>query len=57
MGNLDDDTKLIGGEGLYTARLAPDWKIWGPNGGYVAAIALRGAGQLLCRPAPAGIGR
>jgi acyl-CoA thioesterase-2 len=53
MGDLDADTRLAGGEGVYTARLSPDWKIWGPNGGYVAAIALRAAGleSRLARPA------
>jgi hypothetical protein len=56
MGNLDDDTRLIGAEGLYTTQLSPDWKIWEPNGGYVAAIALRAAG-LESRLASTGIRR
>ena len=43
MGSLDVDTKLGGGEGRYGASIAPDWKIWGPNGGYMAALALRAA--------------
>lgn len=53
MGDLDADTRLTGGDGLYTTQLSPDWKIWGPNGGYVAAIALRAAGleSRLARPA------
>jgi len=53
MGDLDADTGLEGGEGLYTAKLSPDWRIWGPNGGYLAAIALRAAGResRLARPA------
>ena len=53
MGDLDADTRLAGGEGHYTATLSADWKIWGPNGGYVAAIALRAAGleSRLTRPA------
>lgn len=53
MGDLDADTRLAGGEGLYTTELSPDWKIWGPNGGYLAAIALRAAGleSRLARPA------
>jgi acyl-CoA thioesterase len=53
VGDLDADTRLSGGEGSYTAVLSPDWKIWGPNGGYVAAIALRAAGleSRLARPA------
>ncbi len=44
MGNLGDDTALRGGEGRYTAVLSRDWEIWGPMGGYVAAVALRAAG-------------
>jgi acyl-CoA thioesterase-2 len=53
MGDLDADTRLAGGDGLYTTTLSPDWRIWGPNGGYVAAIALRAAGResRLARPA------
>ena len=30
-------------DGRYRATLSPDWAVWGPNGGYVAAIALRAA--------------
>jgi len=44
VGSLDTDTRLAGGSGRYTATLSPDWRIWGPNGGYLAAIALRAAG-------------
>jgi len=53
MGNLDADTRLGGGDGRYTTTLSRDWKIWGPNGGYVAAIALRAAGleSRFARPA------
>lgn len=32
-----------GAPGHYRAALSPDWAVWGPNGGYVAAIALRAA--------------
>ena len=32
-----------GAPGRYRASLSPDWAVWGPNGGYVAAIALRAA--------------
>ena len=41
------------GEGRYRAIVSPDWEIWGPCGGYVAAIALRAAGadSGLSRPA------
>ncbi len=32
------------GAGRYTATVHGGWEIWGPCGGYVAAIALRAAG-------------
>src|SRR5258705_946773 len=53
MGDLAIDTKVTGSVGRYSARLSRDWEIWGPNGGYVAAIALRAAGAAtsLARPA------
>jgi acyl-CoA thioesterase II len=37
----------------FTAMVHPDWEIWGPEGGYVAAIALRAAGAVspFARPA------
>ncbi|MGH9084717.1 MAG: acyl-CoA thioesterase [Acidimicrobiales bacterium] len=46
MGNLAEDTTVEAADrpGWYTARLSRDWEIWGPMGGYVAAIALRAAG-------------
>jgi acyl-CoA thioesterase-2 len=44
MGDFAADTELSGKDGRYRARLSRDWEIWGPNGGYVAAIALRAAG-------------
>jgi acyl-CoA thioesterase len=39
--------------GRWRAALSPDWAVWGPNGGYVAAIALRAAlgASRLARPA------
>lgn len=46
VGSLDLDTALSGGEGRFEAALSEDWRIWGPNGGYVAAIALRAAGAV-----------
>jgi acyl-CoA thioesterase len=53
MGDFVADTAVEGAEGRYRARLSRDWEIWGPNGGYVAAIALRAAGAAttLRRPA------
>jgi acyl-CoA thioesterase len=44
VGSLDVDTRLDGGDGTYTATLSRDWEIWGPCGGYVAAVACRAAG-------------
>src|SRR4051812_9818574 len=44
MGDLGKDTAVSGGDGSYTSVLSRDWEIWGPMGGYVAAVALRAAG-------------
>ena len=44
MGDIGRDTAVQGGDGEYTATLSRDWEIWGPMGGYVAAVALRAAG-------------
>jgi acyl-CoA thioesterase-2 len=44
MGDLARDTAVEGGEGRYRAVLSEDWEIWGPMGGYVAAVALRAIG-------------
>lgn len=42
MANLlvDSDVESLG-DGRYRAELSPAWAVWGPYGGYVAAIALR----------------
>lgn len=45
MGNFDTDTRVTGSSGRYEAKLSEDWRVWGPAGGYVAAIALRAAGM------------
>jgi acyl-CoA thioesterase len=44
VGALDVDTALEGAGGTYAAHLSSDWRIWGPNGGYLAVLALRCAG-------------
>jgi acyl-CoA thioesterase II len=53
VGALDVDTAITPGAGGGTVTLSRDWEIWGPNGGYLAAIALRAAGGAtdLARPA------
>lgn len=40
------------GEGRYRATLSADWEIWGPMGGYVAAVAARAAGAEAAHPRP-----
>jgi acyl-CoA thioesterase len=45
MGDFAVDTDLEGGDGRYRAHISPEWKVWGPLGGYVAAIALRAMGR------------
>jgi len=53
VGDFAIDTAVEGSDGRFSAQLSRDWEIWGPNGGYVAAIALRAAGAAthLRRPA------
>jgi len=54
MGDLALDTAVEEcGSGRYRARLSRDWEIWGPNGGYVAAVALRAAAAATRMPRPA----
>lgn len=45
MGDFEVDTAIEGEAGRYRAVLSEDWDIWGPNGGYLATIALRAAGR------------
>ncbi len=54
MGSLRNDTDLVEiGPGLYQRVLSRDWEIWGPNGGYVAGLALRAAQMHSGRARPA----
>ena len=46
MPGLEESTRTAGAQ----ATLHRDWEIWGPNGGYLSAVALRAAGAA----APAG---
>ena len=43
MGELAVDTAVERAGDHFRARLSPDWEIWGPNGGYTAAVAFRAA--------------
>ena len=43
--NLEEATRLAGRQGAYRIELSNEWEVWGPNGGYLAAIALRAAGM------------
>lgn len=51
--SLDEATRLEGDAGRYSLRLDDAWEIWGPSGGYLAAIALRAAGHCTEIPRPA----
>lgn len=55
MGDLAADTAVTGGSGRYTADLLPAWDIWGPAGGYVAAVALRAAAADSTLPRPSSL--
>ncbi len=53
MSDLNLDTTITGGNGVYRGTLSRAWEIWGPMGGYLASFALRAAGEHcgLARPA------
>ena len=54
MGDFAADTELtVVGDGSFTRLLHRDWEIWGPNGGYLGALALRAAGAHCGRARPA----
>ncbi|MDZ4054278.1 MAG: thioesterase family protein [Phenylobacterium sp.] len=40
------DTRVSREGDRFRGRLSPDWEVTGPNGGYMAAIALRAVGQI-----------
>src|ERR1700729_2570384 len=51
--DLEHATRVAPDGGGYSACISKDWEIWGPNGGYLATIALRAAGAVaqIKRPA------
>jgi acyl-CoA thioesterase len=55
MADFLEDTRIeaSGEDGRFRAVLSPNWAVWGPNGGYVAAIALRAAMAQSRLPRPA----
>ncbi len=55
MGDLERDTRLSGENGRYTITLSDEWRLLGPNGGYMAAVALRAAGMEATIRRPASI--
>jgi acyl-CoA thioesterase II len=42
--NLQDATSVAHDNPKFTATIDPEWCVWGPVGGYIAAIALRAVG-------------
>lgn len=56
MGDLAEATRVEqSGPNTFEAELSPDWEIWGPNGGYLASVALRAAGITSERARPVSI--
>ncbi|HUR78944.1 MAG TPA: thioesterase family protein [Acidimicrobiales bacterium] len=58
MGVLGDDTAVepvVGEPGRFRHKLSRDWQVWGPNGGYIASVALRAAGVSTPLPRPANL--
>jgi acyl-CoA thioesterase II len=49
---LDEALDLEGADGRFSIRLSEAWEIWGPSGGYLAALALRAAGMSAEIPRP-----
>ncbi len=49
---LDAATQLDEEGGAFFRRLGDEWEIWGPSGGYLAALTLRAAGLRARIPRP-----
>ena len=43
---LLEHCKLTGEAGRFKGRIHQDWEIWGPNGGYLSAIAMNAVAQM-----------
>jgi acyl-CoA thioesterase II len=53
MPGFEEATRIEGSGGRYRGVLASDWFVWGPMGGYVAAIAFRAMADASAQPRPA----
>jgi len=53
MRDFAQDTAVRGGDGAWSATLHADWNVWGPFGGYRAAILLRALAAASRQPRPA----
>ncbi|MFT4049668.1 MAG: thioesterase family protein [Solirubrobacterales bacterium] len=50
--DLETATALDGANGNYAIELNDAWRLWGPSGGYLSAIALRAAGEVAALDRP-----
>ncbi len=55
MADLAVDTQVLGNGCNWTATVSEDWMVWSPNGGYLAAIALRAAASQAPTMVPASL--
>jgi acyl-CoA thioesterase-2 len=57
MGELGKDTDVepLDESGRFRHKLRRAWQVWGPNGGYIASVALRAAGACTPLPRPASL--
>lgn len=55
MADFGIDSAVAKEDGRYVATIAKGWEIWGPQGGYIAAIALRAAAAASSFRRPASI--
>ncbi len=53
MGDFALDTRVQGHGPRFRVRLSEDWAVWGPNGGYLAALVLRAMAAAGRLPRPA----